>query len=124
MERITIYRHRHVIHRRKTKRMEADKETQNFLIKLAVYTLGVTLGLAAKLSIINQQKKLTLGVAIMHALMAFSAAWITWFVMSHYNAEDWLKNGSAIIVGRYGDYILIAAWKAFRQMINTKDKII
>lgn len=104
--------------------MGTDKESENIIIKMLVYSIGVSIGLAAKLSIINQQKRLTLSIAFMHTFIALSAAWLSWFMLDYYHAQDWLKNGIAVIVGRYGDYILIAGWKAFKLMVNSKDKIV
>ncbi len=124
MERSIFHNRRGYLYRRKTKAMGTDKESENFIIKILVYAIGVSIGLAAKLSIINQQKKLTLSVAFMHMFIALSAAWLSWFVLDYYHAQDWLKNGTAVIVGRYGDYILIAGWKAFKLMVNSKDKVI
>lgn len=101
--------------------METNEST-NFLIKLGIYIAGVTIGLLSKLAIMRNERKITVWEAVMHSLTAFACAWIVWNLMNHYHAEDWAKNGVSVIVGRYGDYILLAIWKAFKIAINAKDK--
>ena len=99
-----------------------NPETQSLIVKLAIYAGGVGIGLAAKLAMIREDRKLTVWEIAAHSLTAFACAWIVWNVMNHYNAQDWAKNGVSVIVGRYGDYILLAIWKAFKSTINSKNK--
>lgn len=121
MERDSIYRVGISVHHRKAKKA-MENESQNFLIKLGIYIAGVTIGLMAKLALIKKDRELTLWEGIAHAVTAFASAFIVWNVMNHYHAEDWAKNGVAVIVGRYGDAVLLLIWTTFKKVISTKSK--
>lgn len=99
-----------------------ESESQNFLIKFGIYVASVAIGLAAKLSMIKKDREMTLWEAIYHAVTAFACSWLVWNLMNHYNAQDWAKNGVAVIVGRYGDAVLMIIWTTFKKVITTKTK--
>jgi hypothetical protein len=125
MERNIVYSNRHYVRSlqdKRKKKMDNQSETANFFIKFGIYIGSVTLGLAAKLFTINNQRKLHWKEVLMHSCVAFAAAWLVWNVMNYYKAEEWAKNGVAVIVGRFGDAVLIAAWKYFRMLINSENK--
>lgn len=99
-----------------------ETESQNFLVKIGVYIIGVTVGLMSKLAVMHNEKPLTFTITVAHTLTAFTCAWAVWFAMDYYHAQDWFKNGISVIVGRYGDYILIALWRTIKGLINSKTK--
>ncbi len=99
-----------------------ENEHQSLIVKLFVYVTGVTIGLMSKLAVMHNEKPLTFTLTVMHSLTAFTCAWAVWFAMDYYHAQDWFKNGISVIVGRYGDYILIAIWKSIKGLINSKSK--
>ncbi len=118
MERSNLLRSRNHIPVNNAK-MEGNNETQGFFIKFGIYLAGVTVGLVAKLSIMHKQRKLSLAEVIMHTAVALASAWLVWNVLDHYKAQDWLKNGASVIVGRFGDSILLAAWQLVKTWLKT-----
>jgi len=99
--------------------MDSSQETQGFFIKFGIYLAGVTLGLVAKLSVMHKQRKLSMWEVISHTTVALASAWLVWNLLDHYNAHDWLKNGASVIVGRFGDSILLAAWQLVKTWIKS-----
>lgn len=93
-------------------------EAQSLLVKVVVYVLGVSLGLAAKLAVIHKERMLTWKDIILHTAIAFAAAWLTWFALQQYHLDGW-ANVSAVIVGRFGDSILIMIWKGIKKALNS-----
>jgi hypothetical protein len=90
--------------------MQENQEIRDLIYKLAIYIPGVILGLAAKLSRINRDKKLTIREAIFQTAVAFSTAWIVWFILQYFGYQK-LAAPAAVICGRFGDEIMIFIWK-------------
>lgn len=99
---------------------ENNTETQGLALKLLVYLGGVLLGLAAKLAVKNKDKTLTKAEIIMHSLVAFAAAYFTWAVLDYFKLKD-ISTPASVIVGRFGDNILMAAWKMIQTAIKSKN---
>lgn len=97
--------------------MPVHNEETSFFVKVATYLIGLLLGLGAKLAIMNKEKTLTLKEFILHSMVAFACAWMVWSVLAYYGKLD-LANIFSVIVGRYSDVILLAAWKQIKRMIN------
>lgn len=91
-------------------------ETTNFLVKAIMYVIGILLGLGTKLAKLNKEQPLTVKDFILHGLVAFACAWLVWALLEHYDHLD-LANIASVIVGRYGDNILILLWKGIRNVI-------
>lgn len=104
----------------KNKTMPDTSEIHNFIYKAGLYILGIVLGVAAKLAILNKEKPLTIKDFILHGVIAFACAWLVWALLEHYGRLD-LANIASVIVGRYADYILVAIWKAVRNAINSNN---
>lgn len=96
-------------------------EVQNIIYKATLYIIGIFLGIAAKLVIVNKEKTLTIKDFILHSTIAFACAWLVWAVLEHYGKLD-LANIASVIVGRYADYILLAIWKWIKDIINSTTK--
>jgi len=99
-----------------------ENEQQSIVVKFLIYAASVGIGLATKLAMIKKERELTIWEAIAHSLTAFACAWIVWNILNHYDAQDWLKNGMAVIVGRYGDAVLLLIWTTFKKVITAKTK--
>jgi len=99
-----------------------DEEQVSFLVKVGTYILGILLGLGAKLVVVNKEKPLTIREFVYHSAIAFASAWIVWAVLAHYNHTD-VANIAAVVVGRYGDIILVAAFKQMKRFMNDFDKM-
>ena len=84
-----------------------DEEYRSFFIKAALYIVGIILGLVSKLAVISKEKPLTVKEFILHSSVAFACAWAVWSILAYYGRLD-LANIMSVIVGRYGDYILMA----------------
>ena len=93
-----------------------NHEQASFWVKLGFYITGTLLGLGTKLAIINQQRQLTIKDFILHSFVAFACAWLVWAILAHYDHID-LANIASVIVGRYGDQILLLVWKAIKTVI-------
>ncbi len=87
-----------------------EQEQVSFLVKVGSYTAGILIGLAAKLVVVNKEKPLTIREFIYHSAIAFASAWLVWQLMAYYNHTE-IANIASVIVGRYGDVILVAAYK-------------
>lgn len=107
---------------KKAEKMDNQNETAHFLVKFGVYIGSVAFGLAARLFTINNQRKLQWKEVLMHTAVAFACAWLIWNLMDHYKAEEWAKNSVAVIVGRFGDAVLMAIWKYFKMLVNSDNK--
>lgn len=97
--------------------MQENQELKDVIYKLAIYVPGVILGLTAKLSRINRDKKLTIREAIFQTAVAFSTAWIVWFILQYAGYEK-LAAPAAVVCGRFGDEIMIWIWKYIRNSIE------
>lgn len=95
---------------------EGAEETNKLMLKVGVYIVGTLLGLGAKLAAINYEKGLTMKAIIYHTAVAFACAWLVWFVLRHYG-QDAYAMPAAVVVGRFGDIILIQIGKAIRKGI-------
>jgi hypothetical protein len=105
------------------KMQEGHEEFKELIYKLAVYVPGVILGLAAKLSRINRGKKLTVKEALFQTAVAFSTAWIVWFLLEYFGYQR-LSAPAAVVCGRFGDEIMIFIWKYIRLSIENVLKAI
>ena len=99
-----------------------NEEYRSFLVKISLYIIGIILGLVAKLAVINKEKPLTIKDFILHSSIAFACAWLVWAILSYYGRLE-LANIFSVIVGRYGDHILFAIWKAIKNMLNREKKL-
>lgn len=93
-----------------------NNEQANFWVKAGLYITGILLGLGAKLVRLNKDKPLTVKDFLFHSSIAFASAWLVWALLAHYDHLD-LANIASVIVGRFGDQILLLAWKAIKNII-------
>jgi len=99
--------------------MENPEEVKSFLIKVGIYAAGIIAGLAVKLVDVSRKRKLTLKEFVAHSVIAFAGAILVWHVLSYYGKLD-IANVVSVIVGRYGDLIIVALWRKIKDLINTK----
>jgi 3-polyprenyl-4-hydroxybenzoate decarboxylase len=98
--------------------MAATEEEQvSFLVKIGTYILGILVGLGAKLVVVNKEKPLTVREFVYHSAIAFASAWIVWAILA-YNEQTAIANIVSVIVGRYGDIVLVAAYKRAKDFLN------
>lgn len=102
---------------------EGNEEFKELIYKLAIYVPGVILGLAAKLSRINRGKKLTVKEALFQTAVAFSTAWVVWFMLEYFGYQR-LSAPAAVVCGRFGDEIMIFIWKYIKLSIENVVKSI
>ena len=102
---------------------EGHEEFKELIYKLAIYVPGVILGLAAKLIRINRGKKLTVREALFQTAVAFSTAWIVWFLLEYFGYQR-LSAPAAVVCGRFGDEIMIFIWKYIKLSIENVVKSI
>lgn len=96
---------------------QIEEGFKDLIYKLAIYVPGVIIGLSAKLSKINRSKKLTWKEAIFQTSVAFSAAWIAWFLLDpHY---PHLSAPASVVCGRFGDEIVMWVWNFIKKMGRT-----
>jgi hypothetical protein len=95
---------------------EATEETSKFVIKVGVYIVGTLLGLGAKLAAINYEKGLSMKAIIYHTMVAFACAWLVWFGLKQVGQEEFAMP-AAVVVGRFGDTILIQLGKGIKKAI-------
>lgn len=95
---------------------ETTEETGRFIIKVGVYIIGTLLGLGAKLAAINYERGLSMKAIIYHTMVAFACAWLVWFGLKQVGQEEFAMP-AAVVVGRFGDTILIQVGKAIKKGI-------
>jgi len=95
---------------------EQNQEHGPFVIKLAIYAAGVVLGLIAKLATLNRDRDLSWREVIFHTSVAFACAWVVWLALASWGKHD-VALIAAVIIGRFGDSMLIAIGKAIRKGI-------
>lgn len=95
---------------------ENSQEQGPFVVKLVIYAAGVVLGLLAKLATLNYEKDLSWREVIFHSSVAFACAWVVWLALASYGKHD-IALIAAVIIGRFGDSMLIAIGKAVRKGI-------
>lgn len=97
--------------------MEENSQEQGpFVIKLGIYAAGVVIGLVAKLATINNERNLSWREIIFHTSVAFACAWVVWLVLASMGKHD-MALIAAVIIGRFGDSMLIAIGKSIRKGI-------
>jgi hypothetical protein len=100
---------------------EGTDEFKELIYKIAIYVPGVIIGLAAKLSRINRNKKLTMREALFQTAVAFSTAWVVWFLLE-YAGYSKLSAPAAVVCGRFGDEIMIFIWKYIKMSLENITK--
>lgn len=100
---------------------QQQPEITNFFVKAIIYVCGIILGLMAKLAIMSKEKPLTMKDFFIHGSIALACAWLVWAILEHYGYLD-MANVMSVIVGRYGDYILMAIWKSIKNSMNNSFK--
>jgi hypothetical protein len=97
--------------------MQGNSQEQGpFVIKLAIYAAGVLLGLVAKLATLNYERDLSWKEVIFHTSVAFACAWVVWLALASWGKHD-VALIAAVIIGRFGDSMLIAIGKALKKSI-------
>lgn len=99
--------------------MEISEEVKNFLIKIGGYTIGILAGLAVKLVDVSKKKKLTLKEFVTHSVIAFACAILVWHLLA-YSGRLEIANVVSVIVGRYGDLIIVGLWGKIKEFMNSK----
>lgn len=99
-------------------------EEQGLMIKLLIYMAGVMIGLGAKLATINRNGKLTTKEIIFQTMIAFACSFIVWASL-YYSGRPDMAVISSVIVGRFGDSLIIAIGKGLVQWVTktTDDSI-
>lgn len=92
-------------------------EEINFALKVAGYVTGIALGLGAKLAVENKKKSLTLKDFVYHGAIAFASAWLVWWALARWGQLD-AANLVSVVVGRYGDVVLIAAYNKLSDFLG------
>lgn len=93
-----------------------NQEHGPFVIKLAVYAAGVVIGLLTKLATLNYERELTWREILFHTSVAFACAWVVWLALASCGKHD-MALIAAVIIGRFGDSMLLSIGKAIRKGI-------
>lgn len=93
-----------------------NTEGAALIVKVLTYTAGVVIGVAAKLATINMEKKLTWKEFMFHTTLAMGCAWVVYFAF-HRIGQDDVAIIASVIVGRFGDSLLLAIAKGIRRTI-------
>jgi hypothetical protein len=93
-----------------------NNETGPLLLKLVIYAGGVMIGLAAKLATLNMEKPITWPVFLFHTAVALACAWVVYFAFRRAGMDD-MAIVASVIVGRFGDSLLMAIARGIRKTI-------
>jgi hypothetical protein len=69
----------------------------------------------------NQDTKITVKQIIFHSMVAFATAWCVWWMLEDKVNENVLVSIS-VVIGRFGDKILLAIGKAVMQWLKDTTK--
>lgn len=95
----------------------SNHEDNNLIIKLLIYIGGVTMGLTAKLATINRKGELTFKEILFQTAVAFACSFIVWAAL-YYTDKPNAAIIASVIVGRFGDSLLMAIGKGITQWIT------
>lgn len=98
--------------------MESPEEAKASIVKVIVFGIGVTIGLASKLATINRERTLTMKEVIFQTSIAFAVAFLVWYLLQYYHKPE-LANICAVLCGRFADSILLIIWKAFKKWFSS-----
>ena len=98
-----------------------NPEQGSFYWKVIIYFIGLVLGIASKLATLNEQKSLSWSKTFLHASVAFAAAWAMWFFLEARGMSN-IAPVASVIIGRYGDNMLLAIWKNLKKLIFSETK--
>ena len=83
-----------------------------------MYILGSVLGIGAKLATMQKTKAITMKDALVELMIASAASFLVWSWFHFYLKQDDLAIIASVIVGRYGDNILLAAFNKIESLIK------
>ena len=95
-----------------------NHETASFWVKMGLYILGAMLGIGAKLATMQRSKPITMTDALIELTIASAASFLVWSWFHFYLKQDDLAIIASVIVGRYGDSILLAALNKVQNIIK------
>lgn len=95
---------------------QPHEEFQRLFAKVAVYTIGTLLGIAAKLATLNKEKTITMKDVLFHSVIAFATAYLVWWMLEGKVSESILVSVS-VVIGRFGDVILLAIGRGVKNFI-------
>lgn len=88
---------------------EPTESVREWLAKVLLLLPGIVIGLSAKLSKINRDRKLTFAVGFFEASTAFMAVYVTYHALTITGNEKYILP-AACICARYGDEIVRFIW--------------
>lgn len=97
--------------------MPPTNEETNFITKLAVYLLGVVLGVGAKLATMHKVEPITWKVVVKNSLIAFAAAYLVWQILYTWGYPQ-MANVMSVVCGRFADDILKMGLKIARKVLT------
>lgn len=100
---------------------EHGPDSSTFFWKIAIYVGGLVIGITAKLATLYEQDKLNFKKFFLHTSLALSSAWIVYFFLDSRGLSSWMPIAGPLI-GRFGDYVLIAIWKMVKERIINSEK--
>lgn len=89
--------------------------------KILTYVFGISIGLAAKLTLMHKQGKLSIEEMVYRTVVALACAYLIWQLLSYYNVNENIRQGASVIVGRFGDEILMAIWEVIKKSVNNAE---
>lgn len=98
--------------------MDQDQEKVSLLLKISLYLFGVTLGIGAKLATIYSKRMITKKDIVVNAMLAYSAAWFVLAILYYYKVSLFWMLAAAVVVGRDGDSIILAAISFCRKYLS------
>lgn len=96
----------------------ANSENTGFWVKVGLYIMGSLLGVAAKLATMQRERPITHVDIIIEMCISSAACFLVWSFFHFKLKEDDLVIVASVIVGRYGDKVLLAALNKLEKIIN------
>ncbi len=87
------------------------------LAKSGKYIVGVILGLAARVAVLHENKKLGVWDVARNAAIAMAAAYLVYHALIYIGKED-VATPISVLCGRYSDDVLNITWEKVKKFMN------
>lgn len=97
-----------------------NEQDLSWLTKFGIFILSALLGVAAKIVVLNNDKKITTGILVRNIILSAFASWMVWNLCQLNHVSDNQKYIYGALAARFSDAVIMLIWNFFKSMI-TKD---
>ena len=90
--------------------------------EIVLYAGGTLLGLASQIAEMHKHQKVTVKDVIISSTIALSTAFCLYWMLKEMGVGENLRNGAAVLCGRFADDVLKLLWRTFRKGMGWESK--